>query len=101
MALFVARHQHPAERCPAADPAMGQMLLAHLAPENAAKFGIDIHGDAVINDSHTFYLIVDAPDRASVETFMAPFAQAGSVEVLGASTCEAVVSRGGCGLAVA
>jgi hypothetical protein len=100
MALFVARHQHPAERCPAADPAMGQMLLAHIAPANAANFGITIHGDAVVDDSHTFYLIVDAPDRERVEAFLAPFAQAGSVEVLGASSCEAVVSRGGCGLAV-
>jgi hypothetical protein len=101
MALFVARHQHPADRCPAADPAMGQMLLAHLAPENAARYGISIHGDAVIDDAHTLYLIVDAPDRERVATFLAPFAQAGSVEVLGASSCEAVVSRGGCGLAVA
>ncbi|HEY7985227.1 MAG TPA: DUF3303 family protein [Ktedonobacterales bacterium] len=101
MALFVARHQHPAERCPAADPAMGQMLLAHLAPENAATFGIDIHGEAVIYDAHTLYLIVDAPDRERVEAFLAPFAQAGPVEVLGASSCAEVVSRGGCGLAVA
>jgi hypothetical protein len=101
MALFVARHQHPADRCPAADPAMGQMLLAHLTPANAATFGITIHGDAVVDDAHTLYLIVDAPDRARVEQYLAPFAQAGSVEVLGASSCEAVVSRGGCGLAVA
>jgi hypothetical protein len=101
MALFVAKHQHPADRCPAADPAMGQMLLAHLAHENAARFGIDIHGDAVIDDAHTLYLIVDAPDRERVEAYLAPFAQAGSVEVLGASSCEAVVTRGGCGLAVA
>ena len=80
---------------------MGQALLAHLAPESAGRFGITIHGDAVIDDAHTLYLIVDAPDRGRVETFLAPFAQAGSVEVLGASSCEAVVSRGGCGLAVA
>jgi hypothetical protein len=80
---------------------MGQMLLAHLAKENAARFGIDLHGEAVINDAHTLYLIVDAPDRQRVEEYLAPFAQAGSVEVLGASSCEAVVERGGCGMVLA
>jgi DMSO/TMAO reductase YedYZ molybdopterin-dependent catalytic subunit len=31
MALFIVRHQHAAERCPAADPQMGAMLLNHLS----------------------------------------------------------------------
>ncbi len=101
MSLFVARHQHPAERCPARDPQMGSMLLSHIAPANAATYGITIQGEAVINDAHTFYMIVEAPDRERVEQFMAPFAQAGSVEVLPASTCEAVIGRGGCAGAVA
>ena len=96
MSLFVTRHQHPAERCPATDPQMGSMLLEHIAPANAATYGITIQGEAVVNNAHTFYMIVDAPDRERVEQFMAPFAQAGSVEVLPASTCEAVVGRGGC-----
>jgi len=96
MALFVTRHQHAAERCPAADPQMGSMLLAHLSPDNAATYGITIHSEAVVNDAHTLYMIVDAPDRERVTQFMTPFAQAGSVEVLAASTCEAVVGRRGC-----
>ncbi len=96
MSLFVARHQHPADHCPATDPRMGPMLLDHLAPANAASYGITIQGDAVINNAHTLYLIVDAPDQMAVERFMAPFAQAGSVEVLAASSCEAVIGRGGC-----
>lgn len=96
MSLFVIRHQHPAERCPAADPEMGSMLLAHLSPDNAATHGITVHGEAVINDAHTLYLIVDAPDPERVAQFMTPFAEAGSVEVLAASTCEAVVGRRGC-----
>jgi hypothetical protein len=77
------------------------MLLAHLAQENAATYGITIQGEAVVNNAHTLYLILDAPDQQRVEQFMAPFAQAGSVEVLPASTCEAVVGRGGCASAVA
>ena len=101
MALFVARHQHPAERCPAKDPQMGQMLLQHLSAENAAQYGITLHGEAVVNDAHTLYLIADAPDRQRLEQYLAPFAQAGTVEVLGASSCADVVTRGGCGMAVA
>jgi hypothetical protein len=101
MSLFVTRHQHAAERCPATDPQMGSILLRHLSSANAATYGITIQGEAVINDAHTFYMIVEAPNREQVEQFMAPFTQAGSVEVLPASTCEAVVSRGGCAGAVA
>ena len=41
-------------------------------------------------------MIVDAPDQQIVTRFMQPFAQAGSVEILPASPCEAVVGRGGC-----
>jgi hypothetical protein len=101
MSLFVTRHQHAAERCPAIDPQMGAMLLRHIAPDNAATYGITIQGEAVINNAHTFYMIVEAPSQEQVEQFMSPFAQAGSVEVLPASTCEAVVSRCGCALGVA
>ncbi len=100
MALFVAQHQHPADRCPAMDPQMGPMLLSHLSPANAAAHGITIHGEAVVNNAHTMYLIVDAPDQERLDKFMAPFAQAGSVEILPASSCAAVINRRGC-LAVA
>lgn len=96
MALFVARHQHEAESCPAKDPDMGRMLLAHLAEENAAKYGISIHGEAVIQGKHTMYMILDAEDGDRVEEFLAPFAQAGSVEVLPATHCATVVERAGC-----
>jgi hypothetical protein len=40
------------------------------------------------------YLIVEADRRGRVEGFMAPFAQAGTVGVLPASSCEAVIGRG-------
>ena len=96
MALFVARHQHQADRCPAADSQMGPLLLQHLSPGNASGQGVTIQAEAVVNDAHTLYLIVEADNRDRVEAFMAPFAQAGSVEVLPASSCEAVIGRGGC-----
>lgn len=96
MALFVARHQHAADRCPAADPRMGEMLLAHLSPENAATYGITIQGKAVVDNAHTLYMIVEASSQAQVDQYLALFKQVGTAEVLRASSCEAVVSRGGC-----
>ncbi|BAS28274.1 DUF3303 family protein [Limnochorda pilosa] len=97
MSLFVVRHQHAAETCPARDPRMGAMLLDHLSPANAERFGIRIHGDGVLDGQHTLYLILDAPSEGRVNEFMQPFAQAGSLEVWPASACETVVERGGCG----
>jgi len=96
VALFVAKHQHSPDACPARDPQMGAMLLEHLSKENAREHGVEIHGEAVIEGQHTLYLIGDAPDRATVEQFLAPFAMAGDVEVLEANPCATVVGRAGC-----
>jgi hypothetical protein len=96
VSLFVAKHQHSAEVCPAKDPQMGAMLLEHLSDESAAKQGISIHGEAVIEGQHTLYLIAEAPDRAALEGFLAPFAMAGAVEVLEANPCSTVVDRARC-----
>ena len=63
--------------------------------ESASGQGVTIQAEAVVNDAHTLYLIVEADSRDRVEGFMAPFAQAGTVEVLPASSCEAVIGRGG------
>ena len=96
MSLFVVKHQHSAETCPAGHPQMGPMLVQHVSPMNAEQFGVTMHADAVIDGRHTFYLIVDAPDEDNVKDFMAPFYQAGSVEIMPASSCEVVVERGKC-----
>ena len=48
------------------------------------------------NDKHTLYLIAEAGDEEQMNRFLAPFAQAGTVELLPASACEAVIGRGGC-----
>jgi hypothetical protein len=96
MSLYFVRHQHSAETCPAKDPAAGQMLLDHIAPQNARKFGIDLKGDAVLDGKHTFVLIMEAASPDQIEQFMQPFKQAGPVEVIPASHCEAVVERAGC-----
>lgn len=94
--LYVVRHTHPSEQCPARDPFMAAQLLAHLSPANAAKYGVRLHGEAVIKGQHTLILIAEAQDLEGLQRFMAPFHQAGEVEYLEASPCEEVVERGGC-----
>ncbi len=96
MSLYFVRHQHAPETCPAKNPEMGQMLLQHLSKANARKFGIELHGEAVLDGQHTLVLILEAEQKEYVEQFMTPFIQAGSVEILPASACEAVVERAGC-----
>jgi len=96
MSLYFVKHQHTPETCPAKDPDMGAMLLTHLSPQNASKFGISIQGDAVLDGQHTLVMILDANDPGQVENFMQPFKMAGPVEISPASECEAVVERLGC-----
>jgi hypothetical protein len=68
-----------------------------LSPENVSGGqGVTIQAEAVVNNAHTLYLIVEADSRDRVEGFMAPFAQAGTAEVPPSSSCEAVIGRGGC-----
>lgn len=94
MSLFVIEHHHDAARCPARDPQGAQMLLRHLA--RAGEFGVTIRAEAVVDGAHALYAIADAPGEANVRRFMQPFAQAGTVEIRAASSCETVVARGGC-----
>src|SRR5262249_4048270 len=96
MALFVVRHQHAAERCPAKDPSLGAMLLNHLSRPNVRQYGVEIKGEAVVQGAHTLFMIVESPDQQSINAFMEPFGMAGSVEVFPASTCASVVASGGC-----
>ena len=96
MSLYFVRHQHSAETCPAKNPDMGPTLVQHVTKSNARKFGVDLIGDAVLDGQHTFVLILESEDKEYIENFMQPFAMAGSVEILPASTCETVVERQGC-----
>jgi len=95
MALYVVKHQHSADTCPAGDPQMGPMLAQHVSQPSAQQFGLDLHGEAVVDGGHTLYLIVDG-ERDQVDRFMAPFSQVGTVEVIPSSRCEQVVARARC-----
>ena len=94
MPLFVAQHKHDAATCPAADKETAGQLLQLLA--GAPQAGVTIRGEAVVDGEHELNLIVDAESVETVEKFMAPFGQMGSVTVRAASSCERVVDRGYC-----
>jgi len=96
MSLFIVRHQHAADGCPAQDPYMGAALLNHLSRPNVRKFGLQIQGEAVVQGEHTMYLIVDAVDENRLREFMQPFQMAGSLDIYPASTCVRAVASGGC-----
>ncbi|HZQ37825.1 MAG TPA: sulfite oxidase [Dehalococcoidia bacterium] len=96
MALFVVRHQHDAARCPAQDPSAGAMLLNHLSRPNVRRHGIRIQAEAIAQEQHQLYMVVEAEEIGRVRAFMAPFEQAGTVEILPASTCVRAVASGGC-----
>ena len=96
MSLFVVQHKHSAETCPAGHPEMGPMLVQHVSEENAAKFGVTVRSEAVVDGAHALYLIVEAQSEENVRDYMAPFTQLGTVEIMPSSTCERVVERGEC-----
>ena len=97
MPLFIVRHQHAPDGCPAQDPLVGASLLNHLSRPNVRKFGLQIHGEAVVQGEHTMYMIVEAVDEARLREFMQPFQMAGSLDIYPASTCVRTVASGGCG----
>src|SRR5258708_33931704 len=96
MARFVVRHQHDADRCPAADPHQGATLLNYLSRPRARQHGIEIQSEAVVRGEHTLYIIVESEDEGRGRSFMQPFALAGRVDIYPAATCAGVVAEGGC-----
>src|SRR5579863_10619450 len=96
MARFIVRHQHDADRCPAADPYSGAKLLNYLSRPSVRQHGIEIHGEAVVRGEHTLYMIVECDDEDHLRRFMQPFAEAGSVDIFPASTCAGVMASSGC-----
>jgi DMSO/TMAO reductase YedYZ molybdopterin-dependent catalytic subunit len=100
MPLFIVRHQHPADGCPAQDPFIGASLLNHLSRPNLRKFGLQIQGEAVVQGEHTMYMIVDAADENRLREFLQPFQVAGSLDIYPASTCVRTVASGGCAAAM-
>jgi len=99
MALFVAQHRHSPESCPASSDA-GALLLAHVSAATAARYGVAIQAEAVVDGEHGLLLIVEAAEREQVEAFMSFFARLGQVQVRSASSSDEAVARGGCSATV-
>ena len=95
MTLFVAHHAHPPDSCPAACDG-GTALLAHISAANAARYGVAIQAEALLDDEHRLLFVLEAADRAAVERFLAFLLPLGDLQVLPASSAEQVVARGGC-----
>ena len=99
MSVFVVRHQHPADRCPAAEFTVGADLLNYLSGPSASRHGVRIRGEAVLA-AHTLVMIAEAGGEEALRAFLRPLEAAGTVEVEPASTCAQVVAHGGCGSVV-
>jgi DMSO/TMAO reductase YedYZ molybdopterin-dependent catalytic subunit len=96
MSLFIVRHEHEPDHCPANDPYVGAMLLNHLSRPNVRQHGVEIKGEAVVRGEHALYMIVEADAEDDLRQFLQPFGEAGTVDVFPASTCARVVASGGC-----
>jgi DMSO/TMAO reductase YedYZ molybdopterin-dependent catalytic subunit len=98
MALFVVHHTHLPDRCPARDPYLGAQLLNQLSRPSLKAHGVELRTEVVLEDQHTFFMVLEAPDAGSVVRFAEPFFRAGTVDIHPASTCVRVVAGGGCGI---
>jgi DMSO/TMAO reductase YedYZ molybdopterin-dependent catalytic subunit len=95
MSLFIIRHQHDVARYPAQDPYLGAALRNYLSRPNVVKHGVKIQGEAVVRGEHTMFMIAEAEDETGLSALMAPFRQAGSVDVFPASTSAGLITNNG------
>jgi hypothetical protein len=98
--LFVAQHRHLPEDCPAAT-GNGPLLLSRVSTASAARYGVTIEAEALLDGEHLLLLVLQAPSREAVERFLAFLPGRGNLRVRPACTAEQAVQRGGCGPASA
>ena len=94
--LFVAQHRHRPEDCPAAR-GKGPLLLSRVSAAAAARCGVTIQAEALLDGEHLLLLVVQAASQETVERFLAFLPGPADVQVLPALTAEEAVERGGCG----
>ena len=95
IALFVAQHRHPPDQCPAS-PGSGPLLLDRGPAATAARHGVTIEAEALIDGEHLLLLVVQAASQEAVERFLAFLPGLGCLRVLPACNAEEAVHRGGC-----
>src|SRR5690242_20253955 len=98
IALFVAQHRHPPDQCPAS-PGSGSLLLSRVSAAAAARYGVTIEAEALIDGEHLLLLVVQAASQEAVEHFLAFLPGPGYLQILPACSAEEAVQRGGCGTA--
>ncbi len=94
--MFVAQHRHPPDRCPASSGS-GPRLLSRVSAATAARYGVTIEAEALIDGEHLLLLVVQAASQEAVERFLAFLPGPGYLQVLPACSAEEAVQRGGCG----
>ena len=72
IALFVAQHRHPPDKCPASSGS-GPLLLSRVSAAAAARYGVTIEAEALIDGEHLLLLVVQAASQEAVERFLAFF----------------------------
>jgi hypothetical protein len=97
LALFVVRHKHEADPCPANGPYKGAMPLKHLSRSSARQHGVETQSEAIVEPEHTTYIVVPSDTKDCVVAFVNAHAMIGSVAGEPASPCVRVVASGGCG----
>jgi hypothetical protein len=93
--LFVVEHHHLPRECPAS-AGRGSGLLSEISAAKAARHGVTIAAEALIDGEHRLILIVEAADSEAVGRFLGFLVQCGELRVMAASTAEAAVARRGC-----
>ena len=76
IALFVAQHRHPPGQCPAS-PDSGPLLLSRVSAATAARYGVTIEAEALIDGEHLLLLVVQAASQQAVERFLDVLARPG------------------------
>ena len=94
--LFVAQHRHPPDRCPASS-GRGPLLLSRVSAATAARYGVTIEAEALMEGEHLLLLVVQAASQEAVERFLDFLPGPGHLRVLPACSAEEAVQRGGCG----
>jgi hypothetical protein len=92
--LFVAHHHHLPRECPAS--VGGSELLSLISAAHAARHGVTIEAEAIIDTEHRLILILDAPNGEAVHQFLDFLRPLGVLQILAASTAEEAVQRGSC-----
>jgi hypothetical protein len=95
MPLFVAQHRHIPAECPAS-PGNGSVLLSRISAVNAARHGVTIEAEALIDGEHRLVLVLEAADRQAVQDFLSFLLESGDLQIVAASAAEQAVDRGGC-----